>query len=270
MPAGAGEAGRGRGAADRDDHRAAAAVGAGGGAGRRGGGGDAFDVWTADGGGLFAGVGLPGAFVVLTSVGAVGSGFDRFGGGLRRTEPTPTASAGGVGFGFARGDRRLSRPVRRRAPGRWVVRLDAGDLGGRADRVRVLLDLDSGAGGEHRGGDDAGDRLGPDRAADRADPAGRAAAADCGTDAADGPGAGRTGTRGTGPGGRGARSGATAEPELGGDEALQGDQRPDRREGREDLLVGADLGAEVGALVALANVAAYRAGDLAQPLGRFG
>ncbi len=45
---------------------------------------------------------------------------------------------------------------------------------------------------------------------------------------------------------------------------------PDREQGREHLVVGAELRAEVGALLAVANVAADRAGDLAQALGGLG
>ena len=72
-------------------------------------------------------------------------------------------------------------------------------------------------------------------------------------------------------GGRAAPGARSAEAEFGGDEALQRQQRPDRRgERRQRLLVGADLGAEVGAALALAHVAAHRAGDLAQPLGGLG
>ncbi len=137
-----------------------------------------------------------------------------------------------------------------------------------------LRQLDRGARGDHRRGDDAGDRLGADRAADRAaeaaePPAARAAErrAEPARRAARGS---RAATRRGTAGRRAARGRTAAEAELGGDEALEGEQRRDREHRRQQLLVGADLGAEVGAFLALADVAAHRRGDLAQPLGRFG
>src|SRR3954469_21353701 len=113
------------------------------------------------------------------------------------------------------------------------------DLGGGRLRSHrpgaVLLDLDRGAGGEDGGGDDAGDRLGAERPADRA---GGSAAAERSANAADRAGGSRGAAGGRARGAATAGSGA-GEPELGGDEALQRQQWPDREERGQRLAAAA-------------------------------